>query len=218
MKKVLIILFAALVMLSTAACAAEAPASASKNPTDAPASQAPAVTETIAPTETPAETAAATEPAASTGKDFAQLGMELMKTETIGTLKLGLTESELLAAIGKAESETAPEVWGADGKKHCNWNYPAKGLTVSMVESETAGSGFIVYAIAVEAPSDLATAKGIKIGSTKEDVLLAYGDSVEDQSDEAIAESIVAGTLFGGLIFGMKDGAVNSIFLGAAAE
>ncbi len=218
MKKVLIILFATMVLINMAACTAESPVTASKKPTDAPASPAPTVAETITPTESPIETVAATEPNTSAGKDYSQLGMELMKTETIGTLKLGLKESELLAVIGKAESETAPEVWGADGKKHCNWNYPAKGLTVSMVESGNAESEFIVYAIAAEAPSDLATAKGIKIGSSKDDVLLAYGDVVEDQSDEAISESIVAGTVFGGVIFGMKDGVVNSVFLGAAAE
>ncbi len=218
MKKILIILFALLMTISMAACTVELPATASNKPTDAPASPTPTVAETIVPTETPVETVAATETAASTGKDYGQLGMELMKTETIGTLKLGMTESELIAAIGKAESETEAEVWGADGKKHSNWNYPAKGLTVSMVESDKAESEFVVYAIAAEAPNDFATAKGIKIGSTKDDALLAYGDLVEDQSDEAVAESIVAGTVFGGLIFGMKDGTVNSIFLGAAAE
>ncbi len=219
MKKVLIILVSLVLMISTAACAVDSPAPATTSPVKEPASPSPSPVETVAATtEPPAETASATGAAGGDGLEYSEYGNELMKNEVIGGLKLGMTEGEVAAAIGAAESKTEAEMWGADGKKHLNWNYPAKGLTLNMVEGDKPEAEYALYAISVEAPSDFATSKGIKLGSSKDDVMTAYGQYVEDQSDEATLESIVVGTVFGGLIFGMNNGAVNSIFLGAAAE
>jgi len=63
----------------------------------------------------------------------------------------------------------------------------------------------------------LATRRGIKIGDTVAAVRKAYGD-VEDKSRGQSRDSFVAGSLYGGVIFDLKDGKVTQIFIGASAE
>ena len=45
----------------------------------------------------------------------------------------------------------------------------------------------------------------------------AYADAIDPESG-AEDESIVAGSVYGGVIFSMRDGKVEEIFIGAAAE
>jgi hypothetical protein len=218
MKKFTIALTVLALVFGTAACTADAPAAPTSAPAES-ASSAPTAAETATPTEQPADTAAPTEqPSGGGDKDYGQIGSDLMKAESIGAVKIGMTESELLAAMGQPESESEAKVWGADGMKHSDWMYQSKGITVNMSESSNPESEYTVYSIMAEAPCSLTTQKGVKIGDTKDAVLAAYGSAVEDQSEEGTKEKIVAGTVFGGLIFSMKDGMVSSVFIGASAE
>ncbi len=199
MKRILFALTALTLAACLAACASP----------EAAASPSPA------PSATVSETAAAT---ATSPADYEALGFDLMDSETLGDVKLGMTESELIAKLGKPDKQSDAEVWGADGLKHADWTYTALGLTINMSESANPESEFVSYSISAEAPCALATAKGVKIGDGKDAVITAYGYAVQDQSDEGTKDSIVAGSVYGGVIFDMTDGKVTSIFIGAAAE
>lgn len=190
---------------ATEAPTTEAPA------TEAPATKAPA---TKAPaTKAPATEAPTKEPAS---KDYGQIGSDLMKAESLGSAKLGMTESELLAKAGQPDTQSDAEIWGADGMKHSDWTYKDKGLTVNMTETSNPESEFVVYSITAAAPCDLATQKGVMIGDDEDAVMAAYGDSVDPE--KVTDDRIIAGTEFGGVVFTMKDGQVTGIFIGAAAE
>jgi hypothetical protein len=75
-----------------------------------------------------------------------------------------------------------------------------------------------VGGVIVEAPSVLATRRGIVIGNERQAVERAYGD-VRDSESEPDPASFTAGSVYGGLHFMFDEqGKVTRIFLGAAAE
>jgi hypothetical protein len=61
------------------------------------------------------------------------------------------------------------------------------------------------------------TEKGIRIGSTEQEVNEAYG-RFRNAEESKQGEVFVAGSVFGGLIFTFQQGRVSKIFIGAAAE
>ncbi len=75
----------------------------------------------------------------------------------------------------------------------------------------------VVTSIVVASPSTLTTSKGIQIGSTEEEVLTAYAPFL-DRGASRRGKTVVAGSIYGGLIISIADGKVSEIFLGAAAE
>lgn len=71
----------------------------------------------------------------------------------------------------------------------------------------------------VFAPSTRRTKRGIGIGDTAEMVMKAYSDALApNQESEPSEETIVAGSLYGGLAFTLEDGIVTEMFLGAMSE
>ena len=103
-----------------------------------------------------------------------------------------------------------------------------------MSSREKAGPKTVLIATAGKG-CKLATARGIKIGSTRAEVGKAYRD-VEEKApgdgpakpgdpepepvplEEGEEKNFVAGTIYGGMIFSFKKGKVVEIFLGAGAE
>ena len=71
--------------------------------------------------------------------------------------------------------------------------------------------------ISIKSPCDYKTQRGIQIGSSSAEVHRAYKNEI-NLHDSKSDSSIVAGTIYGGIIFGLKDTIVTSIFIGAAAE
>ena len=145
--------------------------------------------------------------------NFAKIGYALMK-EKIGFLSLGISEDIVLKNLGDPEKKSTARIWGADGMEHQSWYYPAKGLEFDMVRKD---GKQVVDRISIERPCDYKTQRGIQIGSSAADVQTAYKNEINPQYG-APDSSIVAGTVFGGIIFGIKDGRVHSIFVGASAE
>ncbi len=145
--------------------------------------------------------------------NYAEIGFGLMK-ETIGDLSLGIDDSAILKLLGEPDKKSAAQIWGADGMEHQRWIYQSKGIELGMVRK---GSQQVVDRISLKSPCDYKTQRGIKIGSTVAEVQLAYNAEINPQ-DSRQESSIVAGTIYGGIIFGIKDGVATSIFIGAAAE
>ena len=140
----------------------------------------------------------------------------LLKEERIGPLRLDLPASEVKPLITCPVQRGPVEWWGADGDYHQAWAAPACGLTLDLSATESSGSQTLT-AITLTRPSSWKTARGIGIGSTEREVIAAYRRDRERETSVP-GERLVAGTVYGGLVFTFHQGRVTRIFLGAAAE
>lgn len=147
---------------------------------------------------------------------FAAKGSDLLAGERIGSLRVGLHESELQRAIDCKLQRGSEKLWGADGLYHQTWQCAACGLNFGMV-SDTRGGKKAVESITVTTPCTLATKRGIRIGSTEQEVRKAYKQDW-NKEDSTPGKTFVAGSIYGGIVFQFQDGKVSRIFLGAAAE
>jgi len=140
----------------------------------------------------------------------------LIRDESFGGLKLDMGieafEPLLLCKVEKGE----PVLWAGIGEIIQEWNYQDCGvkLQLSTVDPDTPQ---IVSSIIVRAPSTLRTARNIHIGSTEQEVMAAYADYL-DADYSVPGDTLVAGSIYGGLIFTLKNDQVESMFLGAGAE
>ena len=146
------------------------------------------------------------------GADYLKLGFDIMKNEAVGFLKIGLAAAEVLAGLGEPADKSPIRIWGADGLEHQKWRYPAKGIEFDMVKRDGA---FLVNMISITTPCEYKTKQGIGIGSSVKEVQAAYPNQLNPAVNDT---KLVAGTVYGGIIFGMEGGAVSSIFIGAATE
>jgi hypothetical protein len=146
---------------------------------------------------------------------FAAEDFDYLK-EKIGELRIGLPEKEVKKLISCKPKLGKDQLAAADGEYHQTWKYADCGIELDMV-SEKKGRSKSIGTITVTSPCTMQTTKGIRIGSTEQDVIKAYG-RFKNQEDSEQFESFVAGSIYGGLIFDIKQGKVNSIFIGAGAE
>ncbi len=135
--------------------------------------------------------------------------------EKLGALQLGQSADDVLKIFASQPTKGEEQEWGADGLFHQQFAFESEGVTIGMV-AETKGGAQTVFFIRATAPCTFATASGVMIGSSKADVLKAYGSAVN--TEESSDDKVVVGSIYGGVIFELKDGNVNSIFIGAAAE
>ena len=135
--------------------------------------------------------------------------------ERVGKLRLGLAAAEVKAALGAPASKGSWIDEPATGMAIQEWEYPALGVTVTMSREEPGGA-VTVGRFFVEAPCRLATSRGIRIGDSAAKVRQAY-KGLFSQEDSG-PESLVVGSVYGGVIFTLEAGRVTRIFVGAAAE
>lgn len=152
------------------------------------------------------------------------VGADIIFDGIIGGIRLGMPESELLAIAAKegfGEPVKGEDVfWEAIGENVQPWDFKDAGLSLDMSSVEKGGEK-LVNSITIKAPSKLKTERGIGIGSTKEEAAKAYAGYPTDKFEaEMISEngSHLVGSIYGGMIFGLEDGKVSEIFLGASAE
>jgi hypothetical protein len=148
--------------------------------------------------------------------DLDQRGQALMAQERIGGLRLGLPEQAVLQLVSCPFKRSKETLWDALGDYHQDWNAPACGIKLDMA-SEKKGQPKKVSMIYVTAPSTWATSRGVKIGSSEAEVRKAYKGLISKESSQA-GKSVVAGTVYGGLVFDITQGRVSQMFVGAAAE
>lgn len=148
----------------------------------------------------------------TTVKDLSQMGFELYTSETIGKLKSGSTQEQVISKLGRPHKRSGIQLWEADGEYHQSWEY--KGVELDMSSADS--SRLTVNAILLTSPANLKTGRDIGIGSSSAEVEEAYGAyfNREESSDTVW----VAGSIYGGLIFNLRNNKVSRIFLGAAAE
>lgn len=138
----------------------------------------------------------------------------LLETESFGSLKLNLPDKEVLQLLGKPTHQSKPELWGADGLHHATWVYPQQGITLNMSTEDQ--KNFTVFSITLNKPSALRTARNVGIGSAYNEVLNAYKKEIDTEFTDTAY--IIAGSMYGGLVFTFVNKEVSTIFLGAAAE
>lgn len=140
----------------------------------------------------------------------------LMREESLGKLKLDLSAQQVIQLLGNPRQKGGVEFWAGDALYHQYWYYPNQGITLSMASETEKGQQNIAF-IKLVFPSTLPTKRGITIGSSIEEVSLAYAKE-KDQEMSIPDQTFVAGSIYGGLIFTFDNGRVIEIFLGAAAE
>jgi hypothetical protein len=154
------------------------------------------------------------------GEDLSDIGWELMKNESFGAVKIDMDTATVIGLIGEPTTKTQEEFWGADGGIHNNWSYPNLGLTLNMVIFETSPDEEEqvkqIFGMTLNDMGKFCTAKSICIGATPEEVKSAY--KVELGNGVLEDDYLVAGTVYGGLIFTFEKGYLVEMFLGAAAE
>lgn len=140
----------------------------------------------------------------------------LMREEILGEIKLDFSAQQVIQLLGNPTQKGQVEFWAGDALYHQYWYYPNQGITLSMASETEKGQQNIAF-IKLVSPSTLPTKRGITIGSSIEEVSLAYAKE-KDQEMSIPDQTFVAGSIYGGLIFTFDQGRVIEIFLGAAAE
>jgi len=140
----------------------------------------------------------------------------MFEGDSLGTLKLRQGEETVIKALGKPAAKGKDVEWEAIGEWVQEWRYPKQGLTLAMT-SEKKGGAKTLLSITAESPCQLLTSRGIQIGNTEAKVAKAYRD-VQNKEEGEPGKLFVAGSVYGGAMFHLKDGKVVQIFIGAAAE
>ncbi len=137
--------------------------------------------------------------------------------ETLGPLRVGMLEPELVAAIGEPPSRPPFRVMEATGERLAVWAWPSLGVTTTMIE-EPAGAR--VAAIDLAAPCTFLSGRGgVGIGTAYDDVLAAYaelpsGPDPLPRTDDA-RERVTIGDAYGNLSFRFAAGQVHEVHLGS---
>lgn len=137
------------------------------------------------------------------------LGDDVMNQETIGGIKIGSSQTDVVKVLGEPKRRTKAQREEATGNTVTTWKWPG----VDIVLTKT-GKQLRVASIHIAAPSTLATSRGIHIGSARAEVQAGYRraeDPTEDQN------SYLVGSEYGGELFSFKNGKVVEIFVGAMA-
>ncbi|MBX2877710.1 MAG: hypothetical protein KTR30_36660 [Saprospiraceae bacterium] len=149
-----------------------------------------------------------------------KIGWELLEQETFGEIRLEMDSVSIIKIIGQPDSVTTINYWGADGGYHNEWFYNKLGLTIGMNRVPDHPNhkyqACLADRMTLTSPSKLYTARRIRIGSTRGEVLSNYKLAITDTV--GFDNNLVAGTVYGGLLFQLEQDTVVRIFLGAAAE
>ena len=124
--------------------------------------------------------------------------MQLMAGESLGGIKLGMAGKAVADLLGQPKEIGELKFLGGTGEYHQTWQYPAKGLEITLSAGESETGAKKVVSFTASTGCGLTTAQGIKIGSPEADVRKAYG-SFEDKENASTARknSFVAGSIYG---------------------
>jgi hypothetical protein len=140
----------------------------------------------------------------------------MLKAEGLGELRLDLPEKAVLKLLGPPAKRGALVFQEADGNYVQDWHYPDKGIDLLMSAGEKKSGAKTIANITASAPCTFATRKGIKIGDAESVARKAYAEHADREMSDP--DTLVVGSIYGGIIFNFTKGKVNRIFFGAAAE
>lgn len=141
-----------------------------------------------------------------------------LETETFGPLRVGMTEKELREIPGEWVAMGEPMLWGADGMEHWDLFCAQYGVQVGLARDPGTGSEAAVYSIFATAPCEWKTSRGIGIGDMADILKALYQDAIDLEEVPESEETVLIGSLYGGILAGVQEGLITSLFLGAMAE
>jgi hypothetical protein len=153
---------------------------------------------------------------ASTGRVDETATEAMLRAESLGKLRLGLPEKDVVKLLGSPSTRGELVFQEADGNYVQDWHYPDKGIDLWMSAGEKKSGVKKISAITASAPCIFATKKGIKIGDAESAARKAYAEHVDRETSDP--GTLVVGSVYGGIIFNFTEGKVSRIFFGAAAE
>jgi hypothetical protein len=138
------------------------------------------------------------------------------RDETVGPLRLGMRESELVSAIGEPTQRGEFREMEATGERLAEWSWPALGVDLVMVDD----GGPRIASIALHAPSSFLTGRGVGLGTSYDDVVSAYLDVPTEADDDPRTDAtdhgwVRLGNAYAGLSFTLEDERVTGVFLGS---
>lgn len=137
--------------------------------------------------------------------------------ESFGPLKLGQSASDIIRLLGEPAKKEKPVEWGADGLMHEDWTWTAEALELNFsYEKGTAEGNRQLFSITASEPNTYKTKAGIGIGSSIADIRAAYPKDVN--KEESSSDQVVVGSVYGGILFTLRNNKVIHVFVGAAAE
>ncbi len=148
------------------------------------------------------------------GIDYADLGFKLMDSETIGGIKRGMTFENVKALIGEPDTISTIDTSEMDGGLYQSVDYPKLG--VSIVITLNPDSVKKVENILVTELCTFKTSKQIGIGSSLDELKKAYSESINPEFSGE--DYVVAGTIYGGIVFNLENLKVRSIYIGISAD
>ena len=138
--------------------------------------------------------------------------------EALGKIAEGQKAEDVVRLVGKPASKGKVTQMAATGEWVQEWKYPALGVRLTLASNAKNGPMTVSQLWAVDG-CKLATRRGIKIGDTVAALRKAYGDVEHKAPDGSRSrELFIAGSLYGGVLFHLKDGKVTEIFIGPSAE
>lgn len=147
-------------------------------------------------------------------KDYLDIGFGLMKNESIGEIKTGLTFEKVTQILGEPNEKSEAELSQVDGSYYLSAYYKNKGLDlVFVIDTDSVQRVANIFA---KEPCTLKTSKQIGIGSNYEEVEKAYKEFINPEFSDT--ETIVAGSIYGGMIFRFENGKIVTIYIGISAD
>ena len=113
----------------------------------------------------------------------------ILQTETIGGLKLGMTEQEFSTIMGQPDNTSNVSMESPDGAVHFNWFYDTgtEQNNDTVLALADIGDGWFLNEISLSGDSTLRLSTGIGIGSTDGDIAVACPLAV--QTEEVVVEN-----------------------------
>jgi hypothetical protein len=140
----------------------------------------------------------------------------MLRAERLRGLRLRLPEKDVLKLLGSPATRGKLVFQEADGNYVQDWYYPDKGIELWMSAGEKKSEVKTIANITASAPCTFATRKSIKIGDAESAARKAYTEHVDRETSDP--DTLVVGSIYGGIIFNFTEGKVSRIFVGAAAE
>lgn len=134
--------------------------------------------------------------------------------ETLGGVRAEASEAEVAKLLGAPQSKSAPVEEGATGELVSTWSWP-NGVEASMTATSATGAATLRMLIA-SGSSTLQTSKGIRVGSSRQEVDAAYGAAANPA--HSTEDFVLVGEMLDGLRIRLVDGKVTSISLGSDGE
>ncbi len=141
-----------------------------------------------------------------------------LEDETFGPLRIGMTEKELREVPGEWAALSEPALWGADGLEHWDVFCAQYGVQVGLARIPGTGSEAVIFSIFATAPCEWKTSRGAGIGDTAALLKTLYQDAIDLEGAPEGEEAVLIGSLFEGILVGVREGLVTSLFIGALAE